>query len=105
MRFTRHQYEKAIEALRDGMTQLEPDGHCCAVCGDSGHFSWACHHNPLRAMAMCHEAYHKAQDFHDALHALIGVGAGLGMAPTGLFVAMPDEEPGEWEAERSDRDA
>ena len=45
--FTREQYEKAIENLQLGMTQLEPDGNNCAICGDTGHQAWECHHNPL----------------------------------------------------------
>lgn len=42
------EYEKAIGAIQAAMTQLEPDGNCCAVCGDSGHQAWECHHNPVR---------------------------------------------------------
>ncbi len=40
-------YEEAIEALRDAQGQLMPDGRNCAVCTDSGHQAWECHHNPL----------------------------------------------------------
>jgi hypothetical protein len=46
-RLTKEQYLEAIENLKLGMTQLEPDGHCCAICSDSDHFAWGCHHNPL----------------------------------------------------------
>lgn len=41
------EYEKAIEDIRLAMTQLEPDGRCCVVCGDSDHQAWECHHNPV----------------------------------------------------------
>lgn len=44
---TKDLYLKAIENLKLGMTQLEPDGNCCSVCGDDGHQAWKCHHNPL----------------------------------------------------------
>ena len=43
---TAEDYEEAIGMLRDAMGQLEPDGKCCAVCGDD-HMPWDCHHNPL----------------------------------------------------------
>lgn len=44
---TKADYEEAIEALLEGMSQLEPDGDNCHVCHDSGHQAWECHHNPL----------------------------------------------------------
>lgn len=44
---TKEDYEKMIRDLQDGMSQLEPDGKGCAVCGDSDHQAWECHHNPL----------------------------------------------------------
>lgn len=44
---TAEEYGAAIDALKLASTQLEPDGNPCAVCGDSGHQSWECHHNPL----------------------------------------------------------
>lgn len=45
--FTAEQYEKAIEDLKLGMSQLKPDGDNCHICGDSDHQAWECHHNPL----------------------------------------------------------
>ena len=45
--FTVEEYEKAIEDLKLGMTQLAPDGENCHICGDGGHQAWECHHNPL----------------------------------------------------------
>jgi len=41
------QHKEAIESLRRGMTQLEPDGDNCHICGDNGHQAFECHHNPL----------------------------------------------------------
>lgn len=45
--FTKKDYENAIQRLKDGMSQLEADGNCCAICGDNGHQAMECHHNPL----------------------------------------------------------
>lgn len=45
--FTRDQYHDAIARLKDGLSQLKPDGNNCHVCGDGGHQAWECHHNPL----------------------------------------------------------
>jgi len=50
VRMDRSAYELAIQRLQDGMTQIDPDGRNCAVCGDSGHQAWECHHNPLAMM-------------------------------------------------------
>ena len=44
---SKEQYIKAIENLELGLTQLEPNGNCCHICGDNGHMAWECHHNPL----------------------------------------------------------
>lgn len=44
---TLQDYIEASSAIRDAAMQLEPDGNCCRVCGDSGHQAWECHHNPL----------------------------------------------------------
>ncbi len=40
-------HEKRIKVFNLAKTQLEPDGNCCAVCGDNDHQAWECHHNPL----------------------------------------------------------
>lgn len=37
----------AMENIKLAMTQLVPDGHSCAVCGDTGHQAFECHFNPL----------------------------------------------------------
>lgn len=75
-RLTEVDYLEAIDALRDGMSQLEPDGDNCHVCHDSGHQAWECHHNPLvmakraaqaRAMegtAIPWRCFHCSQVFH-----------------------------------------
>jgi hypothetical protein len=69
VRFTSAQYEEAIANLRDAMTQLEPDGRCCVVCGDSGHMAWECGHNPLYAIACCEQIADRATSFHADMHA------------------------------------
>lgn len=68
MRFTKEQYQQAIRHLHDGLTQLQPDGHCCAICGDSGHQAWECGHNPLYAMAVCEGIARRATEIHDRVH-------------------------------------
>lgn len=72
MRFTRDQYEQAILALQSAMQQLEPDGECCSVCGDSGHQAWECHFNPLYIMHICLSIHKSAQQLHHCLHQLCG---------------------------------
>ena len=51
MRFCASDYKNAIRKLCDGLTQLEPDGENCAICGDCGHQAMECPHNPLVQMA------------------------------------------------------
>jgi len=46
-RITAEEYDEAIRDLQDAKMQLQPDGNNCAVCHDSGHQAWECHHNPL----------------------------------------------------------
>jgi hypothetical protein len=46
-RITADEYDEAIRDLQNAKTQLQPDGDNCAVCHDSGHQAWECHHNPL----------------------------------------------------------
>ncbi len=41
------EYREAIEALELAMTQLQPDGQNCVLCGDNDHQAWECLHNPL----------------------------------------------------------
>ena len=43
----KREYREAIESLKLAMTQLQPDGSCCVVCGDNDHQAWECLHNPL----------------------------------------------------------
>jgi hypothetical protein len=40
-------YQEAINFLQDAMTQIKPDGLCCAICYDTGHQAQECRHNPL----------------------------------------------------------
>jgi hypothetical protein len=65
--FTEGVYLEAIEKLKRGMTQLSPDGNCCAICEDSGHQAWECHHNPLVAMQLmwAYRCYHCGRIFWD----------------------------------------
>jgi hypothetical protein len=96
MRFTAYQYDKAIEALTNAKTQLEPDGNCCAVCGDSGHMAFECGHNPLFAVSMCEQIAKQSRDLHETLHSLGGwdfaFGEQLGPAKACLPAASEAEE-------------
>ena len=71
---TKNLYLKAIENLKLGMIQLEPDGNCCSVCGDDGHQAWECHHNPLSRNYMyrehwrcfhCNQIFYNVDDAHE----------------------------------------
>ena len=44
---TEDDYDRAIAVLELAKTQLEPDGNCCAICGDNDHQAWECIFNPL----------------------------------------------------------
>lgn len=108
MRFTKYQYERAIESLQDGMTQLEPDGQNCRVCGDGGHQAFECGHNPLVAMAICgvisrdafreHEVIHQYPDevdyrnrYHNLIHYLSGYDTSMGECVGPAKVHLPFE--------------
>lgn len=97
MRFTAYQYDKAIEALQDAKKQLEPDGHCCSVCGDSGHMAFECGFNPLVAVAMCKGMAETAETFHEMIHRLAGYeqafGVQLGPARVIVPPASKEEDP------------
>jgi hypothetical protein len=67
MIFTKRQYIECIKACTQAMTQLEPDGRNCVICGRE-HFSWECPHNPLKAMSIIEDIYNKAGITHDILH-------------------------------------
>lgn len=73
-RFTKEQYEQAIKDLQDGLTQLEPNGHGCHICGDSGHQAWECGSNPLYAIAVCRAVADRATELHEAMHRLEEIG-------------------------------
>ena len=79
MRFTVEQYDRAIEALQEGKTQLEPDGDNCHICGDSGHQAMECGHNPLVAMDMCRQISAESNQLHDMLHVLAGYEQSFGV--------------------------
>lgn len=71
--FTKAQYEKAVADLQDGMQQLQPDGHCCAVCGDSGHQAWECvRFNPLAAKTRLAMLRDRAFALHTKMHERLG---------------------------------
>lgn len=70
MRFTKEQYEAAIKDLQDGLTQLEPNGHGCHICGDSGHQAFECGSNPLYAIACCLGVVKSARELHERVHEL-----------------------------------
>ena len=72
MRFTKEQYERAIQALTDGMTQLEPNGDNCHIYHDSGHSADACGFNPLVAVSICKNIAEQSEQLHDTLHYLAG---------------------------------
>ncbi len=112
-RFTVEQYDKAIAHLQDCKTQLEPNGHGCHCCGDSGHQAFECGHNPLVAMEMCvliaeragkmHDAIHRydaetadlatlrevLQSFHEVLHSLCGEATYMGRRTGPALVVLP----------------
>lgn len=79
MRFTEYQYDQAIEAMQLAKQQLDPDGHCCAVCGDSGHMAFECGANPLVAVAMCREMAKGADELHETLHRIAGYDQSFGV--------------------------
>ena len=72
MRFTAYQYDEAIRRLQDAKQQLEADGHCCSICGDSGHMAYECGFNPLLAIHFCREIAKASEDLHRTLHWLAG---------------------------------
>lgn len=72
MIFTKRNYEEAIENLKAGMEQLEPDGRNCTVCGDNGHQAFECGHNPLFAILMCKQIAEQSENLHQTLHSLSG---------------------------------
>lgn len=78
MRFTPQDYQTAIENLQLGMTQLEPDGNDCAICGDVGHQAMECGRNPLVAQRICKAVAQQSDALHDTLHALAGYNTNMG---------------------------
>lgn len=72
MRFTEQQYEEAISNLHLARQQLEPDGHPCSICSDSGHMAYECGRNPLVAMKLCRKIAEDSEVLHETLHLLAG---------------------------------
>lgn len=62
--FTSANYSDAMQRLIAGLGQLGPDGNPCAICGDSGHQAWECHHNPLVIMQRVQAAESKWRCYH-----------------------------------------
>lgn len=87
-RFTKEQYRNAIKDLVDGLTQLEPNGHGCHICGDSGHQAWECGSNPLYAITVCRVVADRATELHEKMHAITLVDGDL---PRMQIAAMYDE--------------
>lgn len=92
MRYTKQEYKKAIENLKLGMEQLEPDGNCCSICGDSGHMAFECGFNPLEAMRMCREISKGSEVLHETLHWLSGHNSMFGVQMGPAKVIPPDDE-------------
>ena len=63
MRYEKLNYEAAISALTMGMSQLEPDGKNCAICGDNDHQAFECSQNPLVLMEQSKQEH--TQDVQD----------------------------------------
>jgi len=92
MRFTTQQYDKAIQALIEGKEQLNPDGKCCSICGDSGHMAWECGHNPLLAMEMCSVIAKSSNELHEHLHYLAGHDWMFGVQHGPAAIVPPDTQ-------------
>lgn len=68
---TRAEYEDALAAIEKAITQLEPDGRGCAICGDSDHQAFECRHNPVRAMKQREAMIDAVNELHEKLHSPI----------------------------------
>ncbi len=93
MRFTAKQYDEAMDNLRLAKEQLEPDGNCCSVCGDSGHMAFECGFNPLVAVEICRHIAQTSAALHDQLHYLSGFDNAFGVQLGPAKVIMPADEP------------
>lgn len=94
VRFTKDQYDSAIQHLKDASEQLAPDGRNCTVCGDGGHQAFECGHNPLVAMLMCKHIAGASQVLHEHLHYLAGYDMYMGhqRGPANVVLPMSPEE-------------
>lgn len=77
--FSKRDYDKAVAALADGSRQLELDGRCCTICGDTDHGAEECGHNPLVAMRTCQDLADSSYELHRLLHWLAGYDSSLGV--------------------------
>ena len=94
MRFTLQDYQTAIESLRLGITQLEPDGNECAICGDGGHQAMECGRNPLLAQECCVTIAKQSEALHETLHALAGYNTCMGQT-TGPAAIIAHNDQGD----------
>jgi hypothetical protein len=90
-RFTERQYDEAIERLAAAKAQLEPNGKCCAVCGDEGHQAFECRFNPLLAMHWCQLIAKQSDGLHDTLHFLAGYSMHMGVPVGPAATVLPGE--------------
>lgn len=93
MRFTKEQYDNAIENLQLAKQQLEQEAHPCTVCGDSGHLAYECGFNPLVAVAMCNSIAKGSEVLHDTLHLLCGYEQAFGaqLGPRRIVPPQPEK--------------
>jgi len=68
VRYTKVQYEKAIEHLQLRLQQLEGDALPCSICTDGGHNAYECGFNPLLAVHLCCITGKTAETLHDLVH-------------------------------------
>lgn len=92
MRFTAQHYDQAIAHLTEAKQQLEPDGNCCSVCGDSGHMAFECGFNPLVAISLCRAIADSAEKLHETLHWLAGYEQSFGVQLGPRKVIAPETE-------------
>jgi len=92
MRFTAKQYDDAITHLHHAKKQLESDGNCCAVCGDSGHMAFECGFNPLVAVLICKQIADGSAHLHEILHYLSGFDQAFGVQLGPAKVVLTKEE-------------
>lgn len=88
--YTVTQYLVAINALIDGLRQLEIDGLCCTICGSDCHYAFECGHNPLVAMSLCERVARDSDKLHETLHYLAGYDQRFGVTVGPAKVRSPE---------------